>query len=96
MRYTYTPSTIGEVSDLIGAMVLCMPDMELPNTDLGLDGAYEQLEYSLGLVREKLGDARYHQLVDMARQSKQMFVDDDLKNGILLLQDMRKLLRKPR
>jgi hypothetical protein len=88
----YVPSTIGEVRDLVGAMVLCMPDMKLPNTDLGMDGAYERLEHSLGIVRETLGEHRHRQLVDMARESKQRLVGGQLKEGLFLLQDMRKLL----
>lgn len=88
----YVPSTIGEVRDLVGAMVLCMPDMNLPNTDLGMDGAYQRLERSLGIVRDKIGDERYHQLVEMARESKQKLVEGHLKEGLFLLQGIRKLL----
>lgn len=93
MAYTYVPSTVGEVRELVGAMVLCMPDMELPNSDLGLDGAYESLEHSLGLIRPKLGDEKYQRLIDMARQSKQLFVDGHNRDGRFILQDMHKLLR---
>ena len=94
MAYIFVPSTIGEISDHIGAMVLCMPDMNIPNTDLGLDGAYAQLEHSLGLVKAKLGEERYTQLIDMARRSKEHFVDGQNKDGRFMLQDMKKLLNK--
>lgn len=90
----YVPSTVGEVRDLVGAMVLCMPDMKLPNTDLGMDGAYERLEHSLGLVQDRLGEERYRQLIDMARESKQLLIEGELKKGLFLLQDMRKILSR--
>jgi hypothetical protein len=93
MAGNYVPSTVGEVRELVGAMVLCMPDMALPNTDLGLDGAYQSLEHSLGLIRSGLGDEKYHRLIDMARQSKQLFVDGQNRDGRFILQDMHKLLR---
>lgn len=89
---TYIPSTVGEVSELIGAMVLTMPDMEIIGLDM--DGAYAQLEHSLGLVKARLGDERYTQLIDMARRSKQHFVDGQNKDGRFMLQDMKKLLNK--
>ncbi|MFZ5748782.1 MAG: hypothetical protein ACOY45_14150 [Pseudomonadota bacterium] len=89
----YIPSNIGQISDRIGAMVLCMPDMELPNTDLGMDGAFAQLEHSLGLVRAKLGDDKYHRLIEMARESKRVFIDGDDLGGRVILADMKKLLR---
>ncbi len=90
----YVPSTIGQIRDRLGAMVLCMPDMKLPNSDLGMDGAYAQLEHSLGLVQDKLGEEHYRRLVDMARVSKEALVDGELKKGLFLLQDMIKLLNR--
>lgn len=90
----YIPSTIGQIRDRLSSMVLCMPDMELPNTDLGMDGAYEQLEHSFGLVRDQLGEELHGQLVAMAHESRQKLVDGDLKEGLRLLQDMRKQLGK--
>jgi hypothetical protein len=93
MANAYVPSTIGEVRELVGAMVLCMPDMELPNTALGLDGAYQALEHSLGLIRSRLGDEKHDRLIDMARESKQLFVDGRNRDGRFILQDMHKLLR---
>lgn len=94
MSYRYVPETKGEVSDLIGAMTLCMPDMELPHTNLGLDGAYALLEESLGIIRSKIGDEKYHTLIAMARESKQHFGEGDDRSGIHMLQDMGELLRK--
>lgn len=90
----YVPSTIGQIRDRLGSMVLCMPAMKLPNTDLGMDGAYEQLEHSLGIVQKNLGEERYRRLIDMARISKQNLVDGHLKEGLFLLQDMKKALLK--
>ena len=92
----YVPSNIGQIRDRLGAMVLCMPDMELPNSGLGFDAAYEQLEHSLGLVKAELGEARYHRLVDMARESKRKFGEGDIRSGCFLLQDMRKLIGRSR
>jgi hypothetical protein len=89
----YIPSTVGEVSDRIGSLVLCMPDMELSNSGLDMDGAYAQLEHSLGLIRKKIGEEKYHALVQMGRASKQKFVENKTKDGRFLLQDMSKLIK---
>ena len=90
----YIPSTIGEISDRIGSLVLCLPDMELSNSGLDMDGAYEQLEYSLRLVRKRLSDERYHVLLGMARASRQLIIDGKLKEGLFILQDMKNVLKK--
>jgi hypothetical protein len=89
----YIPSTLGEINDRLGGMVLCMPDMELPHTGLDMAGAYAQLEHSFGLVRKQLGDDRHQQLIAMARQSHQHFIDGQNKEGRFMLIDMQKLLR---
>jgi hypothetical protein len=94
MAYAYVPSTLGEVRELVGAMVLCIPDMNLPNSDQGLDGAFQGLEHSLGLIRGNLGDERYHRLVAMAHESKQLFLDGRDRDGCFILQDIYKLLEK--
>jgi hypothetical protein len=91
----YVPTTRGELSDYIGSLVLCLPDMEISNSGLDMAGAYRLLEHSLGLVRTKIGDERYHALIAMARQSHEHFQNDESKAGRRLLQDMGKLLRKP-
>lgn len=57
-----------------------------------MDGAYAQLEHSLGLVQDKLGEECCRRLVDMARASKEALVEGELKKGLLILQDMIKLL----
>lgn len=75
-------------------MVLCMPDMKLPNSDLGIDGAYERLEQSLKIVRARLGDDLHARLTDMARDSKRKLEEGQLKEGLFLLQDMRSMLNK--
>jgi hypothetical protein len=94
MTTTYIPSTLGEINDRIGSLVLCLPEMEYSSTGLDMAGAYSQLEYSLSIVRKQLGDDRYAQLIAMARQSHQHFIDGDEIAGSFLLQDIQKLLRK--
>ena len=92
----YIPSNIGQISDFLGAMVLCMPDMEMPNSGLDMDGAFARLEHCLGLIRAKVGEEKYHQLIEMARASKQTFVDGDDLGGRIVLDDMIGLLSKRR
>jgi hypothetical protein len=94
MAIKYIPSSIEEVREMLGAMVLCMPDIEIPNSGLDMAGAYAELEESFGIVRKQLGDERYQQLMTMARQSHQHFIDGDEIAGSFLLQDMQKLLHK--
>ena len=88
----YIPSSIGEISDQIGAMVLCMPDMELPNSGLGFEGAYAQIEESFGIVRTKLGEDKYLALIDMARKSRNLFAVGSNKEGRKVLMEMKKQL----
>jgi hypothetical protein len=73
-------------------MFLCLPNTRLPNTDLDMHGAYDQLEVSLGLVREQLGEERYVQLIEMGRQSRSRLEEGQLREGLLLLKEMRSLL----
>jgi hypothetical protein len=70
-----------------------MPDMDLPNTNIGFDGAYDQLEYCFGLVRDKLGEPKYERLLTMAREARARFAEGENKAGRFLLQDMLKILR---
>jgi len=89
----YVPSTIAQIAEHVGAMVLCMPDMQLPNTDVGFEGAYEQLENGFALVRDRLGDEKYDKLMDMLRDSKTYFLGGNSKCGRNILRDMKRLLK---
>ena len=65
------PSSVGRICDRIAATVLYMPDMRLPHSDLGFDEAYLQLEESLGLIKEEIGDQLHGELLSLSRMSKQ-------------------------
>lgn len=88
----YIPSTVSEVKDRIGAMVLCMPEYVDDISKNGVDGAYSELEHSLSLIRSKLGDTKYEKLLEMSRKSQQFFAEDKLKEGSFMLQDMHELI----
>jgi hypothetical protein len=93
MMTGFIPNTIGEISDYLGAMVLCMPDVQMPNSNMDMADTYAKLEHCFSLVRKQLGDDRYQQLIAMARQSHQHFIDGQNKEGRFMLIDMQKLLR---
>ena len=90
----YVPATVAEIKYHIGAMVLCMPEYPMPVSNTGMDESYAELEDGLAIVRVKIGEIKYEKLIQMARQSKQFFVDGKDKEGSFLLQDMQKLLIK--
>jgi hypothetical protein len=50
-------------------------------------------ELALFEIRPRLGDETYHRLIDMARQSKQLFRDGQNRDGRFILQDVHARLR---
>ncbi len=96
--YRYVPSRVSEVIDLLGSMVLHMPDIPMPVTGDGIDEAYGLLHESLEVVRKRIGDDRFNRLMEMAQQSKQLFIDGSDREGRAVLTDMIEVIsgREPK
>lgn len=88
----YIPSTVGEVHDFLGSMVISIPEFTV--LDLPFDEAFMMLNVSLGRIRDKVGEEKYNQLKAMAEQAKEFYLINDARGGAFKLQDMMKLLRK--
>ena len=87
-------STVAEIHDYLGAMVLCMPDDPMPVSKMGMEETYFELFASLEIIRSKIGEAKYNKLIDMAAESKKLYEFGDDKAGCFMLQDMQKVLLK--
>ena len=96
--YRYVPSTVSEVKDLLGSMVLRMPDTPMPVTGDGIDEAYSLLHESLETVGKSIGDERFRRLTGMAQQSRQLFVDGADRKGRAVLISMIEVIsgREPK
>ncbi len=81
----YIPASISEINDQLGSMFLWAPtfkDKALVFPDRDLESEFYELFEGLGVVRKKLGEQRYTQLVDLAARSKTLFAaDQDDNNG---------------
>ena len=80
----YVPASLSEIYDLLGSMILWAPtfDKEGAYPEYSVDTEFHALTHGFGRVREKLGEERYAQLIDLAAQAKRLFADDpDDDNG---------------
>ena len=81
----YIPATLGEIYDLLGSMYLGAPTFidrggHFPNRNI--DSEFHALVEAFGLVRKKVGEARYARLVDLAARAKALFAaDPEDENG---------------
>jgi hypothetical protein len=93
----YVPSTVSQIKDLLGSMSIRMPDVPMPVTGEGMEETYALLLESLDLVRKRIGEERYVTLVEMAQQSKQLFIDGEDRAGAVMLANMEDVIsgRKP-
>jgi hypothetical protein len=101
----YVPASLSEVSDLLGSMVLDAPtfiDRLGVFPDRNIDSEFSTLTEGFGIVRKKLGEDRYGQLMDLAGRAKALFAadqDDDngkTDDGRALLFEMEDVLRDVR
>jgi len=73
----YIPQTPGEVWDLIGSMVLGAPRF-IDSTGYfpgkNIDTEFEALTGGIDAIRKKLGEERYAKLMQMAEQTKNLFL----------------------
>lgn len=75
----YIPATLSEIYDQLGSMMLGAPTF-LDRTgyfpERNIDSEFHVLVESFGVVRQKIGEARYAQLIDLAARTKALFADD--------------------
>lgn len=81
----YVPASLGEIYDLLGSMVLDAPTFIDPLGDFpdrNIDSEFLTLIHGCGVIRKKLGEDRYAQVMDLAARAKALFVaDQDDTNG---------------
>lgn len=99
----YVPQTVGELMDLLGAMMLTSPTFK---DDTGffferdINTTFEALYSSLEGLRRKLGEERYAKLVDLAQRMRTLFEADpedktgETIKGRQLIVEMEKVLRR--
>ncbi|GAO39825.1 hypothetical protein SCH01S_39_01100 [Sphingomonas changbaiensis NBRC 104936] len=81
----YIPASLSEIYDLLGSMILKAPKFIddsglLPKRNI--DTYFGELVDSFGIVRKKLGDERYTDLIALAAKAKALFAaDPDETNG---------------
>lgn len=101
----YIPKTIGEVQDKLGSMMLTSPtfkDLTGYIAEQNIDTEFHALNEGLKLIRPKIGDERFEQLVAMSAKMRAHFEadpNDETEDGLLgrdIIHEMRQLLRSPR
>lgn len=101
----YIPASLSEIYDLLGSMMLWAPTFvdesgRFPNRNV--DSRFHQLLEGFAVVRKKLGEERYAQLLDLAARAKALFTDDPedangkTDEGRALLFEMEDVLRDVR
>ena len=102
---TYVPQTMGELWDLLGWMALRNPKFVDPpgwSSSGNLETTFHPLKTAFEVVRRKLGEEKFHILMDMADRISALFEADpenstgDSDKGRALLWQMEDLLRPPR
>lgn len=81
----YIPASLSEIDDQLGGMILWAPtfvDVTGYFANQNIDTEFHVLVEGFGVVRKKLGEERYAQLLDLAARAKALFVaDQDDTNG---------------
>lgn len=98
----YIPQSAGETIELLGAMVLDAPSFEDDSYFVGknIDTTYFALDEGLKVIRSKLGEDRYTRLVEMARVTKEKFLQaadedaEEVREGRNVLIEMIEMLRR--
>ena len=75
----YVPASLSEITDQLGSMFLGAPtfkDKTLVFPDRSIESEFHELTEGLGLVRKKLGEERYDQLIDLAARAEALFAAD--------------------
>lgn len=81
----YVPSSLSEIYDLLGSMILGAPTFAsgtsyLPGININTE--FAALTEGFTVVRKKLGEERYAALLDLAARAKLLFAEDqDDTNG---------------
>jgi len=84
-REDLIPTTVSRLRDLITATLMRAPTRHFPES-YDFEGAYYMLEQGVERLRNRLGEAKSDQLLDMMAQAKAHHVAGD-KLGSRLLQD---------
>lgn len=81
----YIPASLSEINDQLGSMFLGAPtfkDNTLVFPNRNIESEFHELTEGLGLVRKKVGEERYDQLIDLAMRAKALFAaDQNDENG---------------
>lgn len=101
----YVPQTVGEIWDMLAAFMADAPtfiDRSGFFPGQNIDTEFYRLKEGLGVVRKRLGEERYHKLIDMADRMRAHFEADpeekteDSKAGRQLIFDMEDVLNEVR
>ena len=101
----YIPSSLSEINDQLGSMILSAPTFidrlgDFPQRNI--DSEFTDLTKGFGLLRNKLGEERYVQLIDLAARAKALFAADQedtngkTDEGRALLFEIEDVLRDAR
>lgn len=102
---SYVPKTVGEVMDQLASMMLTSPtfkDLSGSFPERSIDKEFQALNKELKLIRPKVGDERFEQLVAMSAKMRAHFEadpNDETEDGLLgrdIIHEMRQLLRGAR
>lgn len=82
-RKIYIPSTLSEIYDLLGSMLLGAPKFERSwGSPTNIDSEFQVLFASFENVRKKVGEEKYAALIDLAARAKALFASDpESSNG---------------
>lgn len=80
------------VDQIIGVCTHSIED-DYPTPYQTFDEAWDNLGQSYDYLRDKLGERRYTQLVDMTAQAKAHFLAGETRLGGRLMQDMEQLVK---
>lgn len=75
----YIPASLSEIYDTLGSMILGAPtflDKTLVFPNRNIDSEFNKITQGFGLVRKKLGEERYAELIDLAARAKALFAAD--------------------
>lgn len=98
----YTPSTIGEIMDLLGSMMLGAPPFEDKTgyfPDRSITSEFPSLNAGLEVVRKKIGEENYAKLIAISARMQDHFRagirgnPEETSNGCKCIWEMEDILR---
>ncbi|MFZ2032114.1 MAG: hypothetical protein WAU68_17515 [Vitreimonas sp.] len=98
---SYTPKGVGEIMDHLTYIMFSGPAFADPRfVGRDLPTAFHELNEGLGLIRDKLGEERYAQLIDLSNQVRAHYEadpenkTDDTVKGRELIVVMENILKQ--